>query len=147
MQKLEESSSKLKPQTIKKSVVVIDDSIDFLYLIKIILQMDDYEIFTAQSGKEAFKVLSEMTPNLILLDMQMDDMSGTDFLIKLEEMLPDLVKSVPVVFLTGMSQVPKSKASGFIRKPIDDIPEFLKQVRNFIDQGVQPQRINHNEEP
>ena len=132
MQKLEESSSKLKPQTIKKSVVVIDDSFDFLYLIKIILQLDDYEIFTAQSGKEAFKILSEITPNLILLDMQMADMNGTEFLIILEEKMPKIIQDVPVVFLTGMDAVPKSKAVGFIRKPADK-EKFLKDIRSFIE--------------
>ena len=68
--------------------------------------------------------------------MQMDEMSGPEFLLMLEEKLPALVRSVPVVFLTGMDMTPTSKAAGFIRKPIQDIPQFLKTTQRFIESGV-----------
>ena len=66
--------------------------------------------------------------------MQMQDMTGTEFLIRLEEMRPEILKEVPVVFLTGMDEIPKSKAVGFIRKPVD-MDEFLKAVHSFIEMG------------
>ncbi|OFZ18143.1 MAG: hypothetical protein A2Z20_06135 [Bdellovibrionales bacterium RBG_16_40_8] len=98
--------------------------------------MDDYEIHAAQSGKEALSVLSKIElPSLILLDMCMDDMSGPEFLTMLEEKRPDIVNSVPVVFLTAMDKVPASKAVGFIRKPIE-LNKFLESVRNFIKTGA-----------
>jgi CheY-like chemotaxis protein len=121
----------------RKSVLVIDDSADLLSLIKTILEIDDYQIFTAQSGKEAFELLSEIDrPNLIFLDLNMEGMSGPEFLSTLEEKMPTFVKDVPVVFLTAMDRVPKSKAVGFIRKPFDDIDAFLRATRQFIELGT-----------
>lgn len=146
MQKVEKAknSSQLKPETIKKSVVIIDDNADILFLVQTILQMDGYEIYTAKNGEEALNVLSEIkAPDLIFLDMQMVEMSGPDFLISLEKKLPDLINSVPVVFLTGMDQVPQSKAVGCIRKPITDISQFLKKTQNFIEAGVRNSCYEH----
>lgn len=122
----------------KQSIVVIDDCSDTLTLQRFLLELEGYEVFTAESGMEALKVLSEINePNLILLDMQMADMSGTEFLTMLEETKPEIINDVPVVFLTGMDVVPKSKAIGYIRKPADR-DKFLKAIRSFIEMGYHP---------
>jgi CheY-like chemotaxis protein len=146
MQETEETKDpkKLRPQALKRSIMVIDDNADILDLVSTILQIDGYEIFTAQSGVEALKTLSEIKkPDLILLDLQLGEMSGPDFLVTLQERFPDFLTSVPVVFLTGMDQIPESCAVGFIRKPIADITQFLKDARNFIEAGVSGSRYQH----
>jgi CheY-like chemotaxis protein len=121
--------------TRKESILVIDDSTETLALQRITLGLEGFDVFTAQSGTEALSLLSKMEkPDLILLDMQLGDMSGTEFLIQLEETNPEIVESVPVVFLTGMDEVPKSKAVGFIRKPTN-MGEFLCAVHGFIEMG------------
>lgn len=133
-----------KNMTTTKAILVVDDSSDMLLLLKTVLEIGDFGVFTAQSGKEALKVLSEInSPDLILLDMQMDEMSGPEFLVKLNEKMPDLIKAVPVVFLTGMDQVPKGNAVGFIRKPIDDVDKFLKGIHRFIEVGTGRSRYEH----
>jgi CheY-like chemotaxis protein len=121
----------------RKSVLVIDDNEELRTLLRTVLEIDDYEIYTAQSGIEALKVLSEINrPDLILLDVKMENLSGPDFLTMLEEKIPSVVGAVPIVFLTGMDKVPKSKAVGFIRKPIDDIDLFLKDIHRFMELGT-----------
>jgi CheY-like chemotaxis protein len=119
----------------RRSVLVIDDTADLLYLEKTVLEMDDFEVFTAQSGTEAFKVLAQIDkPDLILLDVRMDDMSGPEFLGMLEKKMPEIMNTVPVVFLTAMEKVPEGKVVGFIRKPFD-IETFLEAVHRFLDIG------------
>jgi FixJ family two-component response regulator len=49
----------------------------------------------------------------------------------LEKERPEIIENVPVVFVTGMGEVPESKAVGFIRKPTD-MDKFLKAVHSFI---------------
>jgi two-component system, OmpR family, response regulator CpxR len=113
----------------KQSILVVDDSDDMLSLQKTILEGAGYEVFTARSGGAAYKVLCEIEdPNLIILDLQMDDMSGTDFLDMLEERKPEIIEHVPVVFLSGTETPPPSKAVGHIRK-FPDIDAFLERVR------------------
>lgn len=125
----------------KQTVLVVDDSADLLCLSKTILEMRDYEVFTALSGKEALSTLDEINrPDLILLDMQMEDMSGPNFLVELEKSRPDIIENVPVVFLTAMDKVPFSKAVGFIRKPFN-IDKFLETVHRFIEMGIGRARL------
>jgi DNA-binding NtrC family response regulator len=116
-----------------KSILVIDDSADMLELQKNILELDGFEVFTAQGGVEAFKVLNDIdTPKIILLDVRMEDMSGPEFLSLLEEKKPEIVRDVPIVFLTAMQQVPQGKAAGFIKKPFD-MYKYLEAVHRFIN--------------
>lgn len=119
----------------KQSVLVIDDSIDTLVLQKIVLGQAGYEVLTAESAEEAIQILSEIKePDLILLDMNLGDMNGIEFLIMLEEKRPEIIQHVPVVFLTGMNEVPGSKAIGLIQKPADT-DNLLKAVKRFIEIG------------
>jgi CheY-like chemotaxis protein len=125
-------------ELLKKSILVIDDSPDALLLERIVLESENFDVFTAQSGTEAFEVLSKINePNLILLDMRMEDMTGSDFLSLLEQKRPEILKDVPIVFHTGMDKVPKSKAIGFIRKPVD-VDRFISEVHRFIELGGRP---------
>jgi CheY-like chemotaxis protein len=130
------SNQKQPSAPIKKlSVLIIDDTADLLELQKTILEMDDFEVSTAQSGAEAFKVLARIDqPDLILLDVRMEDMNGPEFLGMLEKKMPEIMKTVPVVFLTAMENVPEGKVVGVIRKPFD-VEKFLESVRRFIDKG------------
>ncbi len=127
----------LKPKNTvlqQQAILVIDDSPDTLLLQRIMLESEGFKVFTAQSGTEGLALLSKIKqPNLILLDMQMGDMTGIDFLNILEKTRPEIIEIVPVVFLTGMDEVPKSNAVGFIRKPAD-MDKFLSAVHGFIAQ-------------
>ena len=118
-----------------ETILVIEDNSDIIDLQKTILEMEGYEVFTAQSGSEALKVLTEIEePDLILLDLQIGDMTGIDFLNLLEEKKPKIIKEVPIVFVTGMYEVPKSKAAGLIKKPTE-LNNFLELVHQYIEMG------------
>ncbi|MEZ0391625.1 MAG: response regulator [Pseudobdellovibrionaceae bacterium] len=125
------------PKTIsaRQSILSIDDNLEILDLQRIILELEGFEVFTAESGMEALEILSEIDePNLILLDMQLGDMNGTQFLAMLEEKKPEIIEIVPIVFMTGMDVVPESKAAGLIRKPAN-MDTFIKAVQRFIEMG------------
>jgi CheY-like chemotaxis protein len=131
-----------KSKTDRNSILIIDDSVDLLELQKQILEIEGFEILTAQSGLEAFKVLSEIDqPALILLDVRMGDMSGPHFLLKLEEEMPEITNAVPIVFITAMNMIPPGKVVGFIRKPFD-VNCYLEAIHRFIDLGL-PSALKH----
>jgi len=122
----------------KKKVLIIDDEAIILLGYKTLLEINNYEVFTALSGEAAFSTLSKIgSPDLILLDFRLDDMSGSEFLLQLEEKRLDIIQTVPVVFVTGMDEIPASKAVGFIRKPIDN-DKLIESVRRFIEAGTGP---------
>ena len=108
-----------RAQEPQQTILVIDDSTDTLLLNKTVLEMEGFKVLTAQNATEAFALLAEISDfDLILLDMKMDEMSGLEFLDKLEKDRPEIIESVPVVFLTGVDEIPKCKAVGFLRKPV-----------------------------
>lgn len=130
--------------TEKKSVLVVDDNSDLLNLCQTILELGDFNVHTALGGQAALTILNgSCKPDLILLDMRMKEMSGLDFLKNLEETRPELIENVPVVFLTGLDEVPTSKAVGHITKPIRDFEQFLKTIHLFIESGTGRKSYNH----
>ncbi len=121
----------------KKRVLMIDDNGLFLLLYRTLLEMNNYEVFTALTCDAAFATLSTIdAPDLILLDFRLEGMSGAEFLIQLEEKRPDIIQKVPIVFFTAMDEVPKSKAVGLIRRPIDN-DEFVERVRRYLEDAAE----------
>lgn len=134
----EKLNSKENRPVVSYSVLVIDDCRETLTLQKILLGLEGYEVFTAQSGGEALQVLVEIEKlSLILLDMNLGDMTGIEFLNILEDKHPEVLQKVPVAFLSGMDEIPESKAIGFIRKPADT-DKLLAAIREFIERGEHP---------
>ncbi len=129
-------------QTANQCILIVDDNVELLDLTKMILEANGYHVVTALSGKEALTLLAKIDKlDLILLDMRMEDMSGPEFIVRLERELPEIFGSVPVVFISGEENIPISKASGFIRKPFD-MTEFLATVRRYIEIGTSQIRLN-----
>ena len=120
----------------RQSILIIDDSVDILNVQRLLLEKSGFDVLTAESGSEALTLLNTIAqPSLILLDMQMDDMTGLEFLETLEEKNPNIIDRVPVVFLSGTDAAPKSKAIGFIRKPFD-MHDYVDKVQRFIELGA-----------
>lgn len=115
--------------SLRQKVLLVDDSPDMLFLEQSILEMGGFHVSTAQSGTEALSSLSQITtPDAILMDFYLGDMTGQDFLDILQVRMPGLAKTVPVIFLTGSDQIPTCEAAGIIRKPtgIINLVEFVK---------------------
>jgi CheY-like chemotaxis protein len=143
MEKTTEAGKRESAPTRKKRILVVDDSSDLLNLNRTLLESEDYEVFTALSGKEALDVLAKILPlDLILLDMRMEDMSGPEFLLVLEKELPAILEDVPVVFHSALDKIPVSKATGSITKPVD-MDKFLEAVHHFIEMGAGRLQLKH----
>ena len=121
-----------------QTVLLIDDDIALTELIEAILEGEGYRVIRAKSGLVALSLLATIAmPDLILLDMRMEGMSGPETLAELADRFPDVLAQVPVVFLSASDHVPSSYQSGFIRKPMD-LDKFLVAVKGFIETGVKP---------
>ncbi|MBI5026338.1 MAG: sigma-54-dependent Fis family transcriptional regulator [Nitrospirae bacterium] len=98
------------------------------------LLQDNYEIFTAENGREALKVFSTKSINLVLLDILMPDMSGIDVLKKIKE----AGNGVEVVMVTAVSDIKigveamKLGAYDYITKPFE-INNVLAVVKRAIE--------------
>ncbi|MDR1893462.1 MAG: response regulator [Spirochaetales bacterium] len=116
-------------QTAKKIILIVDDMPLNLAAIKIILQ-DYYDIRPAKSAKTALSMLNIIKADLILLDMEMPEMSGIECLTEIRHN-PQYAASrdIPVIFVTSHSspeEWEKAKNAGaedWVAKPV--IPELL----------------------
>lgn len=127
----------------QQRILIVDDSQELLELQQSILEVIGYKVSTAESAAEAFDFLSKnLAPDLILLDMQLPDMTGTVFIESLEAKYPEIIKSTPIVFVSGVNGIPDSKAVGFIHKPFV-IDAYLESIRKYIEIGMSNSPYTH----
>jgi diguanylate cyclase (GGDEF)-like protein len=88
----------------RERILVVDDSETNLLLLTNILQLEGYEVETAQSGPEALQGTRVRLPDLVLLDIMMPEMSGLEVcrILKSDARTSD----IPIIFLTALGEVP-----------------------------------------
>jgi signal transduction histidine kinase len=120
------------------NILVVDDREDNLLSIEAILQKDNYNIFKANSGRAALKILLHQYDfSLILMDVQMPDMNGLETATIIYER--DKLKAIPIIFITAYSNDEEFIFKGYkmggvdyIYKPIN--PELLRaKVGVFVE--------------
>lgn len=118
------------PQT--RQILVVDDNEDMADLCKEVLVNSGYEVQTAGSGKDAFKILGtdHLHPNLVLLDFQLGDMSGTTWLERFESEYAEDFDNALVIFISA-GEVPASKAYGAMTKPFK-----IKDLLATVDRAI-----------
>jgi len=83
----------------KKSILVIDDNQDILFIVRTMLEENGYEVNCASTGPEGLKCVQTLPPDLIILDILMPDMDGMEVLKTIKES-PD-TSSIPVMILSA----------------------------------------------
>ncbi|MCP5066981.1 MAG: response regulator [bacterium] len=120
----------------KKKVLVVDDDIDFLRLIRVWLSKAGYEVAVAVDGLSAISTARKETPDLIVLDVGMPAGGGATTLERMRNLVP--LAGIPIVILTGQgeettaSQFLSAGADGFVRK-MDSKEEILGTLREVIE--------------
>ena len=82
------------------NVLYVDDELNNLISFKAVFRIK-YNVFTAISGEEAIKILSDTPINIIITDQRMPNMTGVEFLEKVIERFPDPVR----ILLTGYADM------------------------------------------
>lgn len=102
-----------------KKVLVIDDDRLSLTLIRFALKESRFNVVTAEDGQEGLKAVHSESPDLIVLDIQMPNMSGFEFMNELKA----TGKSIPVIMLTAnenMQEIFLSEGvKGYFVKPVE----------------------------
>lgn len=121
----------------KPKIMVIDDEPDIVKLVKISLEMANFEVIEATSGKQALEKVREVVPDLFLLDIMMPEMNGYEVCEKLKQ--DPTTKNVPIVMLTAKGQKGDAEqglrvgADDYIIKPFDPY-ELGEQIYEILNQ-------------
>jgi two-component system cell cycle response regulator DivK len=117
---------------------VVEDNPLNLKLVREVLSFADYEVIEAQSGEEGLRAAQEKPPDLVLMDLQLPGIDGTETLRRLRQ--ETLGPHVPVVAVTAFAMAEdKERASragfdGYIEKPIN-VRAFAEQIQHFCRTG------------
>jgi two-component system, OmpR family, KDP operon response regulator KdpE len=83
----------------KKHILVVDDEVYILQLLKDILESEGYSVVVAGSGEEALALIPETQPDLIILDIKMPGLDGYQTLERIRK-----TSNVPVLMLSGVPE-------------------------------------------
>ena len=125
-------------------ILIVDDLKQNLKLLNIILENNNYQTSLALSGRDAIERLKVLTPDLILLDLMMPDMSGLEVCqtIKADE----LYRQIPIIFLTASQEEShvtedyRLGASDYVTKPFRK-PELLARIKTQLTLSAQSKYI------
>jgi len=116
-------------------VLIVDDEPDILFMIRMILRSEGYDVVSASGVEEARAELSEADPALVLLDLRLGDGEGWDVLRDLRE--AGRLEHVPVVILSAhatpstIRRALDEGASGYVTKPFVT-SELIGTVRQHV---------------
>jgi len=124
----------MRPGQRKRVLVVEDDELN-MKLFTDLLEARGYEVLQTQDGVRALDMAREHRPDLILMDIQLPEVSGIDVTKWLKA--DDELKHIPVIAVTAFAMKgdeEKIRASGceaYISKPIS-VSHFLETVAGFL---------------
>ena len=119
-------------------VLIVDDNETNLKLARAVLRAAGLGTLEAASGAEAIALAAERLPDVILLDLGLPDMLGTDVARELRDRAR--TARIPVVALSALPDVGshdwllEAGFVGFLSKPID-VVAFPEQVRGYCARG------------
>jgi CheY-like chemotaxis protein len=122
-------------------ILVVEDNDLNLKLVRDVLQHAGFDVVVARSCEQSLDVARESVPDLVLMDLGLPGIDGTEALHRLRAV--PATAAVPVVAVTAYAMDTDRERSrqagfdGFLTKPID-VRALPLQVRSFIDQKGQP---------
>ncbi|MGE0627920.1 MAG: response regulator [Hyphomicrobiaceae bacterium] len=121
-----------------KTVLIVEDNELNMKLFHDLLDAHGYRSIQTRSGMEALDLAREHQPDLILMDIQLPEVSGLEVTKWLKE--DDNLRSIPVVAVTAFAmkgdeeRIRQGGCEAYISKPIS-VKSFVDTVRRFIGEA------------
>lgn len=119
-----------------KTILIVEDNDLNMKLFNDLLQAHGYQTLQTKDGREVLGIAREHRPDLILMDIQLPEISGLDItrMLKADEAL----KHIPVIAVTAFAmkgdeeKIREGGCEGYIAKPIS-VVTFLQTVAQFLN--------------
>jgi DNA-binding NtrC family response regulator len=108
----------------RKKVLLIDDEKDFLTLMVKVIDSWGYEVVTASSGDEAIEAFKSESPNALIIDYVMPDITGVDLLKKIRK----INTQIPAIMFTARPSVKAIEESKFL-----NIVAFIPKISPYVN--------------
>ncbi len=119
-----------------KTVLVVEDNELNMKLFHDLLEAHGYNILQTKDGMDALRIAREHKPDLILMDIQLPEVSGLEVTKWIKE--DEDLKSIPVIAVTAFAmkgdeeKIRNGGCEAYIAKPIS-VTNFLETVRKFLN--------------
>lgn len=126
----------------RQRILVVEDEIDTIFLLKQILRIAGFNVMSASSGHEAIKKIINHKPDLVMLDLMMPEMDGWETLTHLRQMT-----DVPVIIVSAISAKPEivrglsTGVDDFVTKPFYNA-EIVARVKAVLRRSGRPQEVS-----
>jgi two-component system cell cycle response regulator DivK len=121
-----------------KTVLVVEDNELNMKLFHDLLEANGYNIVQTRNGLEAIDLAREHHPDLILMDIQLPEVSGLEVTKWIKE--DDELRSIPVIAVTAFAmkgdeeRIRQGGCEAYLSKPIS-VTKFLETVKTYIGDG------------
>lgn len=119
----------------QKRVLIVEDNDLNMKLFNDLLEAHGYATLQARNGLEGYELAQGHRPDLILMDIQLPEVSGIDIIKLLKE--NDELRAIPVIAITAFAmkgdeeRIRETGCEGYLSKPIS-VARFMDSVRSFI---------------
>lgn len=112
-------------------VLIVDDDRTTVGLLKILLQLDGFEVATAGDSVSGRRQAEDFNPDAFLVDFHLADCDGTEFIEKLRG--EEVFSKTPIIMASGLEREREALAAGadvFLAKPFDpfELTALLKRL-------------------
>ena len=118
-----------------KTILIVEDNDLNMKLFNDLLQAHGYETVQTMDGRDVLELARENRPDLIIMDIQLPEISGLEVTKMLKA--DDDLKGIPVIAVTAFAmkgdeeKIREGGCEGYIAKPIS-VPTFLETVAKFL---------------
>ncbi len=134
----------------RKKVLIVEDNELNMKLFHDLLEAHDIDTVQTREGALAYDMALEHNPDLIIMDIQLPEISGLDITKQLKE--NDTLKNIPVIAVTAFAmkgdeqKIREGGCEDYISKPIS-VSSFIEVVRKHLDRDVLAVPQNNQPEP
>ena len=118
-----------------KTVLIVEDNELNMKLFHDLLDAHGYNILQTKDGMEALDIAREHHPDLILMDIQLPEVSGIEVTKWLKE--DDTLRAIPVIAVTAFAmkgdeqKIREGGCEAYVSKPIS-VPKFIETIKTYL---------------
>jgi len=122
----------------KKKILIVEDNDLNMKLFHDLLEVHGYETFQTKDGREALGMARDHRPDLILMDIQLPEVSGLEVTKWIKE--DDDLRSIPIIAVTAFAmkgdeeRIRQGGCEAYLSKPIS-VGKFIETVKAYIGEG------------
>ena len=131
----------------QEKVLIVEDETDMADLLKYNLTEKGYHPVLSSNGREALEIIEKEVPDLVLLDLMMEQVDGWEVCSSIRSHTNETIKRLPIIMLTALSEAEEKiiglrlGADDYVTKPFNMDELILRIQKQINKKGVEDRLI------